>query len=216
MTNFTQKLLFLIVIFAAPNANSIEPIILNDQTPVTFYGNEATTEVLVDPLGQINVNNILQRTPDFISLNSVSQFSTRNYYWVRHKIKNERLSSKTLTVNALFWNKANVFVFDENGKLQVEKQMGQIGLYNTLSTVNPEETAATINQSQFPLFTVRPGETVNVYLKLKSTQHGQKQTFYCRLATRFCRARNGVCLFLLRGGLSAYCLHYFVFLFLTH
>ena len=156
------------VLFAAPNANSIEPIILNDQTPVTFYGNEATTEVLVDPLGQTNVSNILQRTPDFVSLNSVSEFSTRNYYWVHHKIKNEQLSSKTLTVNALFWNKANVFVFDENGKLQVEKQMGQIGLYNTLSTVNPEETAATINQSQFPLFTVRPGETVNVYLKLKS------------------------------------------------
>ncbi len=145
-------------------------------TPIIFADKSA--RVLEDPDGSLTVDAVLSRQQAFAPAKSLGTPKPGSHYWVLSEIDSRLDVDRELRVDAPGWYEGFSFVIDGQGSRQA---LRQASLYwvplAQLGNTNPFVSAATTESSQWPVFTLRRGEKVQVLTRLVPNDNLQPAGF---------------------------------------
>lgn len=149
--------------------------VVDDNTPVIF-SDKTNVRVLQAPSPDTSLDDVRDMDSQFVPANAVLSISPTDIYWIKQTLVNQSLHEKQLRIAATGWTAHQNYVVR---KLSVEKLQsnGNSANYNWLAEINPFITPARNENSQYAIFNLRSGETVDIYSRVKSHSSVPAKTF---------------------------------------
>ncbi len=141
-------------------------------TPVIFT--DSSARVLEDPSGTLTVDAVLARQAEFKSPASIGVPARKTRYWVLSELASRLDADRELRIDAPGWYEVQSTVIDASGR-RLDLRPGSTfhATHAPLVTLGPHACAATTADSQWPVFTLRRGETTRVLTRLTSNANTQ-------------------------------------------
>jgi len=149
--------------------------VVNDNTPVIFSDK---THVLVQQAASEDVTweDIRKLESQFVPASSFTQISPVDYYWIKQSLFNASADEKLLRIAPTGWTTQQNYVV-RDGRAEKLKTNGNSANYNWFAEINPFTTPAQNIYSQYAIFNLKSGETVEIYSKVKSHSSVPAKTF---------------------------------------
>lgn len=130
-------------------------------TPIIFSDKDA--RVLEDPEGRLTADAALDSQQAFAPAKSLGAPKQGSHYWVLTELDSRLDLDRELRVDAPGWYEVFSVVIDGNGHRQpLPRAAIMWSPLSTLMNTNPFVTAGSTEASQWPVFTLRRGEKVQV------------------------------------------------------
>ncbi len=138
---------------------------LDAGTPIIFTDKGA--RVLEDPDGSLTLDTALERQAQFVPAATLGPPRKGSHYWVLSELDSRLDVDRELRVDAPGWFEVFSYVVDGGGRRQALKQASVYWVpLALLGNTNPFTTAADTESSQWPVFTLRRGEKLQVLTHL--------------------------------------------------
>jgi serine phosphatase RsbU (regulator of sigma subunit) len=145
---------------SAANATAVD-----SSTPIIFA--DKSLRVLEDPDGSLTLDAALARRADFRLAGAIGAPKPGSHYWVLSELDSRLDIDRELRVDAPGWYESFSYVIDASDRSQSLRQASLFWVpLALLGNTNPFVTAATTESSQWPVFTLRRGEKMQVLTHL--------------------------------------------------
>ncbi len=135
-------------------------------TPIIFTDQSA--RVLEDTDRTLTPEEVLARASQFKSVADVGPLNQHSRYWVISELHSRLDVDRELRIDAPQWDEVRNYVINQSGQQHVLRVTGSLwGTHAPLADVNPFIRASTSDLSQWPVFTLRRGETTQVLSHLR-------------------------------------------------
>jgi serine phosphatase RsbU (regulator of sigma subunit) len=166
---------FVIALLCCSWSAAQQPYVVNENTPVIFSDK---THVLVQQAASEDVTweDIRKLESQFAPASSFTPISPVNYYWIKQSLFNASADEKLLRIAPTGWTTQQNYVV-RDGRAEKLKTNGNSANYNWFAEINPFTTPAQNIYSQYAIFNLKSGETVEIYSKVKSHSSVPAKTF---------------------------------------
>ena len=162
------SLLIFIITFAAALLSHAETLV-DDKTPLIF--SDKSARVLEEPTGKLSIDDVLARREQFRPAAEAGPLNMRSHYWVLSELHSALDTDRELRIDAPLWDEQRSVVILPTGQRQALRASGNLwGTYAPLVDTNPFIRASSTELSQWPVFSLRRGETVMVLSYLRPSQ----------------------------------------------
>ena len=135
-------------------------------TPIIF--SDKAARVLEDPDGKLSAGDALARLAEFKPIAEVGPLNQHSRYWVISELDSKLDIDRELRIDAPQWDEVRNYLIDPSGQWQALRVTGSLwGTYAPLVDTNPFVRASGADLSQWPVFTLRRGETTQVLSYLR-------------------------------------------------
>ena len=174
-TFFLRICVFVTALLCSSWSAAQQPYVVNDSTPVIFNDK---THVWVQQAASedVTLEDIRKLESQFAPASSITQISPVNYYWIKQSLFNASADEKLLRIAPTGWTVQQNYVV-RDGHAEKLKTNGNSANYNWLAEINPFTTPARNDNSQYAIFNLRSGETVDIYSRVKSHSSVPAKTF---------------------------------------
>ena len=149
--------------------------VVDDNTPVIF-SDKTNVRVLQAPSPDTTLNDVRDMDSQFVPANAVLSISPTDIYWIKQTLVNQSLHEKQLRIAATGWTAHQNYVVRKSSVEKLQSN-GNSANYNWLAEINPFITPARNENSQYAIFNLRSGETVDIYSRVKSHSSVPAKTF---------------------------------------
>ncbi|MBU6369368.1 MAG: SpoIIE family protein phosphatase [Burkholderiales bacterium] len=149
--------------------------VVDDNTPVIF-SDTTNVRVLQAPSPETTLEDVRDMDSQFVPANAVLSISPTDIYWIKQTLVNQSLHEKQLRIAATGWTAHQNYVVRKSSVEKLQSN-GNSANYNWLAEINPFITPARNENSQYAIFNVRSGETVDIYSRVKSHSSVPAKTF---------------------------------------
>lgn len=149
--------------------------VVDDNTPVIF-SDKTNVRVLQAPSPDTTLNDVRDMDSQFVPANAVLSISPTDIYWIKQTLVNQSLHEKQLRIAATGWTTHQNYVVRKSSVEKLQSN-GNSANYNWLAEINPFITPARNENSQYAIFNLRSGETVDIYSRVKSHSSVPAKTF---------------------------------------
>ncbi len=135
-------------------------------TPIIFTDKAA--RVLEDPGARLTADQALARIAEFKPVADIGPLNQHSRYWIFSELRSSLGVDRELRIDAPQWDEVRNYVISEAGQRQALRVTGSLwGTHAPLADTNPFVRASTTDLSQWPVFTLRRGETTQVLTCLR-------------------------------------------------
>ena len=162
------SLLLAFAFFALPGAASVShaAVHVDAQSPLIF--SDKSARVLEDPRGELSPADVLARKDQSRPLAEVGALNVHSRYWVISELQSTLNADRELRVDAPLWDEVRNYVVSADGQMQALRVTGNMwGTYAPLVETNPFLRASGTELSQWPVFSLRRGESTTVLSYLR-------------------------------------------------
>ena len=139
---------------------------VNAQTALIF--SDPSARVLQDPYGAVTADEAFARLAEFKPIAEVGPLNQHSRYWVISELYSKLDVDRELRIDAPQWDEVRNYLIDPSGQRQALRVTGSLwGTYAPLVDTNPFVRASSAELSQWPVFTLRRGETTRVLTYLR-------------------------------------------------
>jgi serine phosphatase RsbU (regulator of sigma subunit) len=149
--------------------------VVDDNTPVIF-SDKTNVRVLQAPSPDTSLDDVRDMDSQFVPANAVLSISPTDIYWIKQTLVNQSLHEKQLRIAATGWTTHQNYVVRKSSVEKLQSN-GNSANYNWLAEINPFITPARNENSQYAIFNLRSGETVDIYSRVKSHSSVPAKTF---------------------------------------
>lgn len=149
--------------------------VVDDNTPVIF-SDKTNVRVLQAPSPDTSLDDVRDMDSQFVPANAVLSISPTDIYWIKQTLVNQSLHEKQLRIAATGWTAHQNYVVRKSSVEKLQSN-GNSANYNWLAEINPFITPARNENSQYAIFNLRSGETVDIYSRVKSHSSVPAKTF---------------------------------------
>lgn len=149
--------------------------VVDDNTPVIF-SDKTNVRVLQAPSPDTTLDDVRDMDSQFVPANAVLSISPTDIYWIKQTLVNQSLHEKQLRIAATGWTAHQNYVVRKSSVEKLQSN-GNSANYNWLAEINPFITPARNENSQYAIFNLRSGETVDIYSRVKSHSSVPAKTF---------------------------------------
>jgi serine phosphatase RsbU (regulator of sigma subunit) len=149
--------------------------VVDDNTPVIF-SDKTNVRVLQAPSPDTTLDDVRDMDSQFVPANAVLSISPTDIYWIKQTLVNQSLHEKQLRIAATGWTTHQNYVVRKSSVEKLQSN-GNSANYNWLAEINPFITPARNENSQYAIFNLRSGETVDIYSRVKSHSSVPAKTF---------------------------------------
>ena len=149
--------------------------VVDDNTPVIF-SDKTNVRVLQAPSPDTTLDDVRDMDSQFVPANAVLSISPTDIYWIKQTLVNQSLHEKQLRIAATGWTTHQNYVVRKSSVEKLQSN-GNSANYNWLAEINPFITPARYENSQYAIFNLRSGETVDIYSRVKSHSSVPAKTF---------------------------------------
>ena len=149
--------------------------VVDDNTPVIF-SDKTNVRVLQAPSPDTSLDDVRDMDSQFVPANAVLSISPTDIYWIKQTLVNQSLHEKQLRIAATGWTAHQNYVVRKSSVEKLQSN-GNSANYNWLAEINPFITPARYENSQYAIFNLRSGETVDIYSRVKSHSSVPAKTF---------------------------------------
>jgi serine phosphatase RsbU (regulator of sigma subunit) len=149
--------------------------VVDDNTPVIF-SDKTNVRVLQAPSTDTTLDDVRDMDSQFVPANAVLSISPTDIYWIKQTLVNQSLHEKQLRIAATGWTAHQNYVVRKSSVEKLQSN-GNSANYNWLAEINPFITPARYENSQYAIFNLRSGETVDIYSRVKSHSSVPAKTF---------------------------------------
>jgi serine phosphatase RsbU (regulator of sigma subunit) len=149
--------------------------VVDDTTPVIF-SDKTQVMVLEAPNADMTLEEVRQLDAQFQPAQSIASITPTSIYWIRQSLENQSEHEKQLRMAPSGWTVHQNYVV-RGVKTEKLKSNGNSANYNWLAEINPFTTAARNDNSQYAIFNLKSGETVQIYSRVKSHSSVPAKTF---------------------------------------
>lgn len=149
--------------------------VVDDNTPVIF-SDKTNVRVLQAPSPNTSLDDVRDMDSQFVPANAVLSISPTDIYWIKQTLVNQSLHEKQLRIAATGWTTHQNYVVRKSSVEKLQSN-GNSANYNWLAEINPFITPARNENSQYAIFNLRSGETVDIYSRVKSHSSVPAKTF---------------------------------------
>lgn len=143
-------------------------------SPVILLPPKDSTMVLEDSHGQLSLAEARSRLSSFRRASELSTPNSVSAYWVALRLHSSHERDHVIRIVpsvGLGWKDIRISVVDEDGKLtEISNYTGVHGMHNRIASENPLRSADPPAPSQYALYTLRPGQSVTVFLRMYADQ----------------------------------------------
>ena len=160
--------------FTLPNSFQVTadlPVIASPKT---------STVVLQDFAGSLSVEQVLARTQDFQSPESLGQVDSRSHYWILQSFTSQLDTDREFRLDGQ-WLTIQTHVIDGDQSVTKLKTAGMSAGYSALSDVDPALSRSVRAPSRSSLFTLKKGQTLTLLSRVKSYSTSPPKSFVLRL-----------------------------------
>ena len=150
-------------------------LVVDDNTPVIF-SDKTQVLVLVDPEGQLTLDQVRQPDARFEPASQVATIQPKTIYWIKQKITNASKVDRLIRVAQSGWTVHQNHVV-RGDQVETLKTNGNSANYNWLAEINPFKTPAQNALSQYAVFNLKRGETVELFSRVRSHSSVPAKTF---------------------------------------
>ena len=155
--------------------NAQNAFVVDDNTPVIF-SDKVNIQVLQAPGTDTTLDEVRALDAQFVSAKSIVSISPTDIYWIRQTLVNQSAHEKQLRIAPSGWTAHQNYVIRKSS-VEKLKSNGNSANYNWLAEINPFTTPARNDNSQYAIFNLRSGETVDIYSRVKSHSSVPAKTF---------------------------------------
>ena len=149
--------------------------VVDDNTPVIF-SDTTNVRVLQAPSPDTTLDDVRDMDSQFVPANAVLSISPTDIYWIKQTLVNQSVHEKQLRIAATGWTTHQNYVVRKSSVEKLQSN-GNSANYNWLAEINPFITPARNENSQYAIFNLRSGETVDIYSRVKSHSSVPAKTF---------------------------------------
>ena len=149
--------------------------VVDDNTPVIF-SDKTNVRVLQAPSPDTSLDDVRDMDSQFVPANAVLSISPTDIYWIKQTLVNQSVHEKQLRIAATGWTTHQNYVVRKSSVEKLQSN-GNSANYNWLAEINPFITPARNENSQYAIFNLRSGETVDIYSRVKSHSSVPAKTF---------------------------------------
>ena len=176
------KAAFALLLAVLTSFAAAQPVIdIGPESPVITVPPRQSALVLEDPAGQLQFPEVLAALLRFKSAAEMSPPNSLSAYWVVQTIRSHYAQEHVIRIvpsAGMGWHDIQVRVVDASGQVSVlNNYAGLHGMHNRIAWQNPLKPSAESAPSQYATYTIRPGQTVRVFLRMFADQRFPPKAF---------------------------------------
>lgn len=161
----TSCLLAVLLILSSTASHSID---IGPATPMILDA-IGDTSFLHDPEGTLTLDEVQSRAADFRPVVGAAAPDVRSVYWVRVLLNSKLSSDREMRIEFQRWGEIDTYlIVPGKPPLQLTKDGNFRAMHNRLTDLNPFATGIADSPSQFQVFTLERGASVELFSRLRA------------------------------------------------
>ncbi|NDG14743.1 MAG: hypothetical protein EB110_03675 [Betaproteobacteria bacterium] len=172
---FRRLCAFTLALLGCMAVHAQNAFVVDDNTTVIF-SDKTNVRVLQAPSPEATLEDMRAMDSQFAPATSIAAISPTAIYWIKQTLVNQSPHEKQLRIAPSGWTVHQNYVIRKSSVEKLQSN-GNSANYNWLAEINPFTTPARNDNSQYAIFNLRSGETVDIYSRVKSHSSVPAKTF---------------------------------------
>ncbi len=155
-------------------ANAQSAVDVGPVSPVVLIPPKSATLVLEDRNGELNLDEVRSKLSEFRRASDMPPPNSVSAYWVVLQLHSTYSQDHVLRIVpsvGIGWKDIRISVLDAEGKItDISNYTGVHGMHNRIASENPLTSSGAPAKSQYALHTLRPGQSVTIFLRMYADQ----------------------------------------------
>ena len=165
----------LVLLFALCNPVLAQSAVdVGPASPIVIAPPKNATLVLEDSEGRMSFDEARSKLSEFRRASELTTPNSVSAYWVALNLRSTHSLEHVIRIVpsvGLGWKDIRISVVDADGKItEIRNYTGVHGMHNRIANENPLKPADDPAPSQYALYTLRPGQSVTVFLRMYADQ----------------------------------------------
>ena len=166
---------FALLLAVLANLVGAQPVIdIGPESPVIIVPPRQSALVLEDREGRLEFPEVLASVLSFRPATEMPPPNSLSAYWVVQTVRNVRAQEQVIRIvpsAGMGWHDIHIRVVDASGQVtDLSNYSGLHGMHNRIAWQNPLRDPAGSAPSQYALYTLRPGQTATLFLRMFADQ----------------------------------------------
>lgn len=165
----------LVLLFAVCNPMLAQSAVdVGPASPIVIVPPKNDTRVLEDGEGRMSLDEARSKLSEFQRASELTTPNSVSAYWVALDLRSTHSLEHVIRIVpsvGLGWKDIRISVVDADGKItEIQNYTGVHGMHNRIANENPLKSTDNPAPSQYALHTLRPGQSVTVFLRMYADQ----------------------------------------------
>ena len=177
---------FALLLAVLANLVSAQPVIdIGPGSPVIIVPPRQSALVLEDRNGKLEFPDVLASVLSFRPASELPPPNSVSAYWVVQSVRNLYAQDQVIRIvpsAGMGWHDIHIRVVDAAGKVtDLSNYAGLHGMHNRIAWQNPLKDAAESAPSQYALYTLKPGQTATLFLRMFADQRFPPKSYAAQI-----------------------------------
>ena len=143
-------------------------------SPIILVPPKTAALVFEDTEGRSSLEEVRVKLSEFRPASELATPNSVSAYWVALRLRSSHAQDHVIRIVpsvGLGWKDIRISIVHDDGKVaEIRNYTGVHGMHNRIASENPLKSAADPSPSQYALHTLRPGESVTIFLRMYADQ----------------------------------------------